>query len=326
MNVPEEVFLVTGAAGCVGAWAIRALHQQGVPFVAVDLTDDKRRLRMILDEEDPRGVFVQADISAPAALDQIVSDHQVTHIVHLAALQIPACAANPSLGAEVNVVGTVNILESIRRTQGRVQGFCYASSVAVFNAGTDRRVGTDEPSTSIPTTLYGAYKRTVETVASIYLSDFGIGSIGLRPCVIYGPGRDQGLTSDVSNAMWAAATGVPSTIRFSGPTTFQYAADVASIALAAARASGNQAACCDLGGSSNTVQEVVELIERSVPEAAGSITVTGSKLPFPPIYDPAPLQAQIGPFSYEPLSSGVSKSIERFRALYERGTLGPPPH
>lgn len=324
--MPGEVFLVTGAAGCVGAWAISALHQQGVPFVAVDLTDDRRRLRMILDAEHPRGVFVQADVSRPGALDQIVSDHQVTHIVHLAALQIPACAANPSLGAEVNVVGTINILETIRRTQGRIHGFSYASSVAVFNASTDRRVGTDGPSTSIPSTLYGAYKRTVEAVASIYSSDFGIGSIGLRPCVIYGLGRDQGLTSDVSNAMWAAATGVPSKVRFSGLTTFQYAEDVANIALLAARASGKQAACCDLGGSSSTVEEVVELIERSVPGAAGSITVTGSELPFPAIYDPAPLQVQIGPFSYEPLTSGVSKSIERFRTLHERGALGPPPH
>ena len=324
--MPGEVFLVTGAAGCVGAWAVRALHQQGSPFVAVDLIDDQRRLSMILEGDHPRGVFLQADVSVPGALDQIVLDHDVTHIVHLAALQIPACAANPSLGSQVNVTGTINIFETIRRSEGGVRGFSYASSVAVFNSSTDRRAGTDGPSTAIPTTLYGAYKRTVEAVAAIYSTDFGIGSIGLRPCVIYGPGRDQGLTSDVSNAMWAAASGVPSTIRFSGPTTFQYAEDVANVAIAAARSSRDRAACCDLGGSSNSVEEVVELIEQTVPGAAKSITIAGSELPFPAIYDPAPLREHIGPFDYEPLASGVSKSIDRFKSLLERGIIGPPPH
>jgi len=321
----DEVFLVTGASGCIGAWSIRSLYLQEVPFVAVDLTDDRRRLRMVLDDaEELDGSFIETDISVPGVLDQIVSDHSVTHIVHLAALQIPACAADPSRGGQVNVTGTVNILETIRRSNGNVQGFSYASSVAVFNANTDRRTGTEGPATSIPATIYGAYKRAIESIAAIYATDHGIGSVGFRPCVVYGPGRDQGLTSDVSQAMVAAAAGVPMGIRFSGQTTFQYAENVADIAIAAARACRKQASCFDVGGSSVSVAEVVQAIENLVPESAGSITISGSQLPFPPVYDQAPLDGLLGPFSYEPLASGVYKSIERFRVLIEQGVLTPP--
>lgn len=323
--MPDEVFLVTGASGCIGAWVLRRLHEEGIPFVAVDLSDDRRRLGMVLDE-DPTGsgVFITADISVPGALNEMVQEHKVTHIVHLAALQIPACAANPTLGAQVNVGGTINVFETIRRMEGRVQGFCYASSVAAFNGGTDRRKGTTGPSESIPTTLYGNFKRAVESIATVYASDHGIGSVGLRPCVVYGPGRDQGLTSDVSQAMLAAAGGVRATVRFSGQTTLQYAGDVASITIAATRACGGQALCLDVGGSAVTMTEVVNVIEEIVPSSAGTISVTGSPLPFPSVYDPAPLDSLIGRVEYTSLRLGVESSIERFKALIERGALVPP--
>jgi nucleoside-diphosphate-sugar epimerase len=118
--------------------------------------------------------------------------------VHLAALQVPFCKADPVLGAQVNVTGTVNVFEAAKR-QGLDTTIAYASSAAVHN----------EHGEVAPRTLYGVYKVANEGTARIYADDDGVASIGLRPFIVYGPGRDQGLTADPTLAMQAAARGEP---------------------------------------------------------------------------------------------------------------------
>ena len=83
-----------------------------------------------------RVTFCQVDITQLAELERLIGQHAVTHIVHLAALQVPACRANPSLGSQVNVVGTVNVFEAVRRSRGQVRGLAYASSVAALGPAT----------------------------------------------------------------------------------------------------------------------------------------------------------------------------------------------
>jgi nucleoside-diphosphate-sugar epimerase len=321
----DEVFLVTGASGCLGAWCLRELHLTGVPFVAVDLVDDRRRLSLVTDDAEAMdGVFLAVDISQPSALDKIVELHAVTNIIHLAALQIPACAADPALGAQVNVVGTVNVLETIRRSQGAVRGFSYASSVAVFNETDSREPGEDGASRSAPKTLYGCYKRAVESIASVYAESYSVGSVGLRPCVVYGPGRDQGLTSDISQALVAVAARVPAHIRYTGETTLQHAQDVATLFIAGARFVSGEAHCVDVAGPSASVDDVIATTESLVPGSADLITSSGPELPFPKAYDPLPLERLLGPVAYKPLRTGIADSIQRFSVLLERGALAAP--
>ncbi|HXV43871.1 MAG TPA: SDR family NAD(P)-dependent oxidoreductase, partial [Anaerolineae bacterium] len=129
----SETFLVTGTMGCIGAWVLRNLVAEGVRVVATDLAADPVRPSLIMTQEELAQVtFVQLDITDLERLQALVEEHQVTHIIHLAGLQVPFCRANPSLGARVNVVGTVNIFEAARRFQGQVQGLSYASSLAVL--------------------------------------------------------------------------------------------------------------------------------------------------------------------------------------------------
>ena len=59
----------------------------------------------------------------------------MTHVIHLAALQVPFCRADPPLGARVNVVGTVNVFEAVaRRGDGGIAPVVYASSIAAYDA------------------------------------------------------------------------------------------------------------------------------------------------------------------------------------------------
>lgn len=114
------------------------------------------------------------------------------------------------LGALVNVAGTTVAFEAVRRHKTQVAGLVYASSAAVWGAPSAYSPGpVAEGAAPKPTTLYGVYKLANEGTARIYWQDHGVASIGLRPNVVWGPGRDQGLTSPPSKALLAAALGRP---------------------------------------------------------------------------------------------------------------------
>ena len=111
-----EKFLVTGALGCIGAWTVKRLVAEGVPVWTYDLPGEPHRLRLIMDDAALAKVnFIHGDITDAAAFEQAVAANGITHVVHLAALQVPFVRADPLAGARVNVVGTTVVLESVRR-------------------------------------------------------------------------------------------------------------------------------------------------------------------------------------------------------------------
>lgn len=260
-----ESFLVTGALGCLGSWVIRQLVSEGVRVVAFDRAGDPYRLRMLLSPEQLDAIeFRQGDVTTLDEVVEVVAG--ATNVIHLAALQIPACRQDPSLGAMVNVVGTVNVFEAAKLA-GLGTPVTYASSIGMFDAAdadpTTHRL--EASAVAHPATHYGVYKQANEGTARVYWQDHGVGSVGLRPLVVYGPGRDQGLTSGPTKAMAAAATGQPYHIAFGGRTLMQFAPDVAAMFVAASRSGHKGAAVHNVGGAAVAVREVVNAIISEVP-------------------------------------------------------------
>src|SRR6478735_2755915 len=202
----------------------------------------------------------RADITDLEQVERVLDDDAITHVIHLAALQVPFCRADPPLGARVNVLGTVNVFEAVKRRVDRI-----AAYDALEDGG-----GTVEMSGQ-PGTLYGVYKRANEGTAHVYWADHGVRSVGLRQHTVFGPGRDQGLTSAPTTAMLAAAAGEAYRIPFGGTSQFQYAPDAARAFVAAARAAAEGAAVHNLAGTSVSMDEVVAAIVAAAPEAAGRI-------------------------------------------------------
>lgn len=301
-----ERFLVTGLLGCLGAWTARLLAQEGVPVVGFDLGGSRHRLELVLTPaQRERVTLVQGDIADLAALERALDEHEITNVVHLAALQVPFCKADPSLGARVNVVGTVNVFEAVKRHRERMARVVYASSAAVYGAGD---AGAQDERTK-PDTYYGVYKLANEGTARISWQDDGLPSVGLRPFCVYGPGRDQGITSTPTEAMLAAARGAGFHISFGGRTQLQYAPDVARALIASSRAELDGALVFNLAGSAAHMSEVVAAIEAAAPEAAGRITFEDVQLPFPEQLESAPPF----PLHWTPLDQGVRETIELFR-------------
>ena len=323
-----ERFLVTGALGCIGAWTVRELVREGTPVVAFDLAADPRRLRLIMSPDELEAVtFATGDIAETATIPDLLDQHGITHIVHLAALQIPFCRADPPLGARVNVVGTINVFEAARRRLDQVRGLAYASSIAVFDAAdADARTGfVSDGDAGHPTTHYGVYKQANEGNARVYWQEGGLASVGLRPMTVFGVGRDQGLTSAPTRAIVAALLGRPFEIGFSGRTVFQYTADVGRTFVAAARSGLDGARIFNLGGTTAAIADVVAAVEAAVPDGAGLIQITGDPLPFPDRIDASGADA-LGPLPITPIETAVAETVDLLRGLQAEGRLDPLEH
>jgi UDP-glucuronate 4-epimerase len=293
----SETWLVTGALGCLGAWTVATLAREGAAVVALDLGTDDRRLRLIATPEELAAArFVQGDITDPKTIARTLAEHQVTHIVHLAALQVPFCKADPVLGAQVNVTGTVNVFEAAKQ-HGLDTPIAYASSAAVY----------DEHGAVAPGTHYGIYKLANEGTARIYWQDDGVASIGLRPFSVYGPGRDQGITAGPTLAIDAAVRGQPYRIGFGGRTQLHYAPDVARAFVRAARSPADGAHTFSLGGPATAIADFVTAVEAEIPGA--EITFDEAPLPFPDQLPPPWFDSPL-----TPLEQGIHETATVLRS------------
>jgi UDP-glucuronate 4-epimerase len=324
----DERFLVTGALGCIGAWTVRTLVREGAAVTALDLGRDDRRLRLIMTPEEIASVeFVTGDITDLEVMERTLDASGITNVIHLAALQVPFSRADPPLGARVNVVGTVNIFEAVRRRGGATAPIVYTSSIGMYaQADADPVSGRlAAGATAHPLNHYGVYKLANEGTARVYWLDDGVASIGVRPMTVYGVGRDQGMTSGPTKAIVAAVLGQAYTVPFGGPTLYQYTEDVARTLIAASRSALAGAEVYNLPGSIADGPALVAAIETVVPEAAGRIRFEPIDLPFPSQIDHDGIEA-LGPLPLTPFPDGVAASVAIYRELAAVGRLDPVAH
>jgi nucleoside-diphosphate-sugar epimerase len=315
--------LLTGGYGCIGSWIVRNLLARGDQAFIYDLKEDPSRMRLLLSEEQVRQVtFVSGDVTDLPALKSAIAKNGVTHIVHLAGLQVPTCRANPILGARVNVLGTLAVFEAVREAAGQVQRLVYASSAAVFGPPEDYppgRVADDVELT--PTTHYGFFKCCNEGNARVYFQDQGLSSIGLRPWTVYGVGRDLGMTSEPTKAIKALAIGRPYHIGYGGIQDLQYVDDVARAFVRCLEAPYSGAKSYNLRGDVVEMAVFHRALCGADPQAADLITFGDKQLAIAYDLDDAALQRDLGPMPHTPLETGVRQTLEHFRRLQGEGRL-----
>ena len=293
-------YLVTGALGALGAWVVRSLLDREQAVVTYDLGGSDHRLRLALTDDELAALNrIDGDVTDLDHLQRVMDEHDVTNVIHLAALQVPFVRDDPVLGSKVNVTGTVNVLEAVRRRGEGMGPVVYASSIAAV-AG----------DAAYPSTLYGVFKLANEGTAAGYFADFGVSSIGLRPHTIYGPGRDQGLTSAPTAAMVAAARGEAYEIPFGGSLQLQYVADAGEGFVRASEVRAEGASVHNLDGPVASVEEIIAAIDKAVPGAR--VTGGTDPLPFPASVDSASFVELVGGPTSRPLEAGVAEAIERF--------------
>jgi UDP-glucuronate 4-epimerase len=301
-------YLVTGAFGAIGVWTIRALLDRGHEVVTFDVAEQAPRMALALTaDEIERVVHERADITDLNVVERALDAHAITHVIHLAALQIPFVRADPPLGARVDVLGTVNVFQAVRRRRDRIAPLVYASSIAAL--------GDDEH----PSTLYGIFKRTNEGTGVRYFEDYGVSSIGIRPHTVYGPARDQGLTSAPTTALIAAAAGVRYHIPFGGSVQMQYAPDVGEAFVRASELEGYAGASVhNLDGPVVSMPDLIGML------GSNRITCAEDPLPFPSGVDGSSFVELIGGSVMRSIDDGVRESLERFREMLADGRVKAP--
>lgn len=298
--------LITGGAGFLGAWIARRLVSKEHKIRIFDRSDDRRLVDAIVGEAS-RGVeFRTGDVTNTA--DVYAAAEGCDSIAHLAALLTPACQADPIRGANVNVNGTLNVFEAARNLG--LKSVVYASSAGVF--------GPDDGVHPMPTTLYGAYKLACEGIGRAYAIDHGIASVGFRPLVVYGPGREVGSTAGVTLACRNAVEGRPYVIPFTGETDLIFVDDVAAAFEAALLRPVSSAHVFNLRGEIASVETIIAEIRKLVPDAR--LTAEGAPVPIKSEIAAHDMTEVLGPLPTTSLAEGLRRTVGFYQGAGQPAT------
>ena len=266
---------VTGGAGFIGSNLVDALIERGDD---VEVLDDLSTGRPDnLEHALASGaVLHEADIRDGERLAALVEAAEPDVIFHLAAqIDVRRAVADPGVDAQVNVGGTINVLEAARRAGVRRVVNSSTGGAIYGDAGT---IPTPEDHLAAPMAPYGQSKLAAEGYLGLYARLYGLSAASLRYANVYGPRQDpHGEGGVVAIFCGKLAEGGTPVAFGDGRQTrdFIYVGDVVSANLAAA--GSDWAGACNVGTGTET----------SVLELADALRALGNGRPFELSYAPA---------------------------------------
>ena len=215
--------LVTGGAGFIGSHLVDVLVARGDDVVVFDdlSTGKKENLKNVFD----RITFIEGDIADADAIFRATKGvHGIFH--HAAVASVPKTIEAPLRAHDVNVTGTLNVLEAARRNA--VPRVVYASSCAVY--GDTPELPKKENMAKVPKSPYAFHKSAAEEYAKLYTDLFGLETVGLRYFNVFGPRQDPSspYSGVISIFLERLSNNEPITIFGDGTTTrdFVFVEDV----------------------------------------------------------------------------------------------------
>lgn len=319
----NEHFVVIGARGFIGSWICRILIEEGVKVTATDTNPDPRSMSSVLDPTHvSKMTYRVSDARNPEEVSGLIAD-DVTHVIYLAGLLRPASENNPLVSSQVSVGGLINVLDASVRRNGEL-GIAFSSTAAIYGPASSYADGQiDATSLPAPQDHYGVHRYTMEMTANVYFREHGVTSMGLRPWVVYGAGRFNGLSAQPSLAMLAAAAGAPFHMQFGGRNVVHHVRDVALAFIRSARAKLDSAVQANIPGESIEMTDLIEIIEECAPEARGTITCETKDLHSPGRLADPTLERLIGPLP-SPTADRVGETIADYRKLLASGRIAFP--
>jgi len=222
------LYLVTGGAGFIGSHLVEALAERGERVRVLDdfSTGRRENLAAVADHIE----LLEGDVADPETVERAVAG--CDYVLHLAAIaSVQASLENPRRTHQVNVNGTLNVLEAARRAS--VQRVVFASSAAVYGNHTALPLREELP--PCPLSPYAATKAAGEAYCSAFHASYGLPTVALRFFNVYGPRQDPANPYSGVISIFAAriARGERPVIYGDGKQTrdFVYVTDVARAAL-----------------------------------------------------------------------------------------------
>ncbi len=292
--------LVTGGGGFIGAWITRRLLDDGHAVRVLDRAERTALLHRIVGDAIHEVEWRCGDIAQRPEFERALAG--CDGIIHLAGLLTPECRANPDRALRVNLGGTLNVFEAALAVG--LKRVVYSSSAGVY--------GPDDGQRPAPATLYGVTKLAAEGIARVYALEHGIASVGFRPYIVYGPGREGGASAGPSLACQAAVRGLPYEIPYTGEVGMVHIDDVAEAFVRALAVPEQRAHVFTLQGETASTDRVIEAIRAQVPSAR--ITAAGASMPIAPRLAEDDLRQHMPELPNTSLATGIARTISTYRS------------
>jgi len=258
----KENFLVTGAAGFIGAAVAAYLLRQGHSVVTIDnlSTGNKKNL--------PEGIeFLQGDCQSGAIIEKL-ENRQFEAIFHIAGQSSGEISYdNPVYDLQTNAQSTLQLLQLANKIG--CKKFIYASTMSVY--GNQPDVAVKESFSTVPLSFYGVGKLASEHYLRIYHNQYGINSVALRLFNVYGPGQNMENLRQGMVSIFLAQAMADNAIHVKGSKDrfrdFVYIDDVVSAFISAWQKMPGGTLIANVGsGKKTTVETLVSGIMRQMHE------------------------------------------------------------
>jgi len=251
-DLTDRTILITGGAGFIGSHIADALTTDNDITVLDDLSSGSR-------ENVPGGAtFIEGDVRDDDTLKNAAADADV--IFHEAAIvSVQQSIDQPQRCQDVNLAGTLAVLEAARREDARV---VFASSAAIYGEPTS--VPIDEAEPTAPASPYGIDKCAADQYVRTYHDLYGLDTVALRYFNVYGPGQTGGDYSGVISIFREQAlTGDPITVDGDGSQTrdFVHVEDIVRANLLAATTDAVGTAYNIGTGTETSIQTLAETVQ-----------------------------------------------------------------
>ena len=308
--------LITGGAGFIGSHVVDAYIAAGHEVAVVDNLSTGRRENL-----NPRATFYEGDIRDAALLAEVFQRTQPEVVNHHAAqVDVRHSVNEPTYDADINVLGTLNLLEQARaysvRRGSPVHVIFISSGGAVY--GEPVYLPCDEDHPIAPLSPYGASKYAVEVYLKVYRATYGLQTTVLRYANVYGPRQDPhgeaGVVAIFVGKM-LEADGNPPRINGSGEQTrdFVYVADCARANLLAL--TQGEGGVYNIGTGEESSINQIAMALKELTGYQGEITC-GPEIPgevFRIYSDVTRARAELGWEAAVELEEGLARTVAYFR-------------
>ena len=316
----KEKILVTGGAGFIGSVLTKTLAERGSEVVMIDNFNDyydpqlkEARIKKFL--KGCKFKLYRGDIRDEKLIEKFFKKERPDKVVHLAAMAgVRNSLLNPKLYADVNIMGSINLLEMA--VKYKIKNFVFASSSSVY--GNNKKIPFSESdSVDTPISPYAASKKADELIAHTYNHIYGLNVTALRFFTVYGPwGRpDMALFKFTKNILEKKPIEVYNHGKMS--RNFTYIDDIVSgILTVLDKCKGYEV--MNIGGDKEeTLMRFIEVIEENVGKIAKK-----KMLPMQPGDVPATVAdiSKLRKLGWEPktrIEEGIANFVNWYREYYK---------
>jgi len=199
-------YLVTGATGFIGSHLVDLLIKRGHKVCGLS---KEVKLGYLKDDNLSR---IRSSILEPDELDKNIIEYEPDIVFHLAAQSSPGSSlASPAYTFSVNTIGTINLLESLKKLD-KIPRVILASSSAVYGTSLSDKAINEEYSIG-PSSAYGLSKYNMEQIAEMYIKQNNMDIVIARPFFLIGPRKVDDVCSAFARSIVAIELGLRSYIK-----------------------------------------------------------------------------------------------------------------